>query len=617
MANTSQENDEIEKYRDLIMEKMRQGQRREQEDLTVYSRKDLGIKALQRIFQARDNGVTGEDIQKAICKVGESTEFQTSQKEARSQLFIREFLSRGFYGYLKLRKGLGFPKETFKVRRWYGAFLSSYINLVNPGGLVSLIDGQFPTDVPITLNKPNVGLEGTGLATNIQATNANQKIVSVMASNTQVAKIGLTGTGTPILGSVGINVDPTVSIYDVILRNLDISNVYDGIVNGTAYGTMIHRCRATKILNDMVRIIGANDTYLDNVISSPGGFNSVGAGVHITATGGVWISDSDFLDHKYGLLADPVTSAIVQWLWMVNVAFDFAITSSFASADGMRISNENGGFVAGLHFTGGWASGFKDGYGIYLKGVDKTLIEGSTLQNNGKDGIYLDASTLSGEMSNTRLLGNQIEKWNYSNLTDSDGIRVAANTKYFIIIGNMLVNPVHPGANILGIHIMPGNSDNYVVTDNISPATIVDEGTGTHKLIFNTTTPNSIPVDIMPFLDASINLGSVSDRFNNVFGVNGLLNTLSIAGSTIINASRSLSNLANVLCDLSPAADNSGNVGDASHRWALIRGVVITPGDLIFENGWRFSEKGSGIVLKRPDGSVAQKWTKHQPHCGR
>lgn len=60
-----------------------------------------------------------------------------------------------------------------------------------------------------------------------------------------------------------------------------------------------------------------------------------------------------------------------------------------------------------------------------------------------------------------------------------------------------------------------------------------------------------------------------------------------------------------------PATDNTGQLGNGTYRWQLIRGVTITSGDLRFENDWYFTEanrvgRGDGIALCRPDGSVAQ-----------
>jgi hypothetical protein len=59
-----------------------------------------------------------------------------------------------------------------------------------------------------------------------------------------------------------------------------------------------------------------------------------------------------------------------------------------------------------------------------------------------------------------------------------------------------------------------------------------------------------------------------------------------------------------------PEKDNQYVLGDSSHRWSLIRGVTITSGDLKFENDWVFTEDGDNLVLKRPDGTIAQRWTR-------
>ena len=47
-----------------------------------------------------------------------------------------------------------------------------------------------------------------------------------------------------------------------------------------------------------------------------------------------------------------------------------------------------------------------------------------------------------------------------------------------------------------------------------------------------------------------------------------------------------------------PAFDNSYNCGNDTYRWKLVRAKTVTSGDLVFENGYRFTEdKHSGILL--------------------
>lgn len=68
-------------------------------------------------------------------------------------------------------------------------------------------------------------------------------------------------------------------------------------------------------------------------------------------------------------------------------------------------------------------------------------------------------------------------------------------------------------------------------------------------------------------------------------------NTVLNAGQSIVfrtnSADRvSVSNVGHV----TPAADNAQTCGNASFRWSLVRGVTITPGDLLFDNGWVITE---------------------------
>lgn len=57
--------------------------------------------------------------------------------------------------------------------------------------------------------------------------------------------------------------------------------------------------------------------------------------------------------------------------------------------------------------------------------------------------------------------------------------------------------------------------------------------------------------------------------------------------------------------EVRPNADNKGSIGTASYRWALVRAVTVTTGDLVFENDWRITEHPDyGVVLKSPDGRL-------------
>jgi len=59
---------------------------------------------------------------------------------------------------------------------------------------------------------------------------------------------------------------------------------------------------------------------------------------------------------------------------------------------------------------------------------------------------------------------------------------------------------------------------------------------------------------------------------------------------------------------LMPETDNTENMGSPTLRFKSIHGVNIYSGDYCFQNGWKLTEKGDGIALVRPNGSIAKEW---------
>jgi hypothetical protein len=62
---------------------------------------------------------------------------------------------------------------------------------------------------------------------------------------------------------------------------------------------------------------------------------------------------------------------------------------------------------------------------------------------------------------------------------------------------------------------------------------------------------------------------------------------------------------------LLPGADAAGSIGNATNRWSLVRAVTITPGDLVFENGWKLTEdyERDGLRIVSPNGKEILSFT--------
>lgn len=139
------------------------------EDPSVFNSRDLGILRTEVVEQTRDQGIIGSDIQKAIDKT-------QGKPPSKARLFLARVLSNGFYSYLRLRKALGAPKDSFTITPSRGTRVADCMGLINPGGLVTVKEGDYtiPTRVDV---KTDVALRGVGNATSLKADTDGMTVV--------------------------------------------------------------------------------------------------------------------------------------------------------------------------------------------------------------------------------------------------------------------------------------------------------------------------------------------------------------------------------------------------------------------------------------------------------
>ena len=64
-----------------------------------------------------------------------------------------------------------------------------------------------------------------------------------------------------------------------------------------------------------------------------------------------------------------------------------------------------------------------------------------------------------------------------------------------------------------------------------------------------------------------------------------------------------------VQLDANVLSSGSVDIGSSTAKIANLWVTTLHQGDRVFANGWRLTEDGLDIVLKRPDGTVAQRWS--------
>lgn len=153
--------EKIEPIRNEIEETLKQAERtwalkRKIADSSIFNKRDVGLNHSLIIEQARDKGIVGFDIQKAIDKVS------SLKQPSKAKLYVAKIMSEGFYSYLKLRRLLGVPKDSFTIGQFKGGSrLPDCMGLVNPGGLVWVKEGDYNIAANLEL-KTGVALDGAG-----------------------------------------------------------------------------------------------------------------------------------------------------------------------------------------------------------------------------------------------------------------------------------------------------------------------------------------------------------------------------------------------------------------------------------------------------------------------
>lgn len=188
----------------------------------------MGIERLIEIQQARDKGIVGEDIQKAIDKL------ENKKPPSQAKLYVAKIMSEGFYSYLKLRRLLGVPKDSFTITPLRGQRFADCMGLINPGGHVWVKEGSYSVLAKVEI-KADVGVEGAGPA-------------AILTTSSAIVLIELDSRMFGALRNVKLNMN-SIATKGVHIKDSwysDIRHVY--ITGVPAFGFGVHVNLATNAL---------------------------------------------------------------------------------------------------------------------------------------------------------------------------------------------------------------------------------------------------------------------------------------------------------------------------------------------------------------------------------
>jgi hypothetical protein len=620
-----------ERLSDEIEDLIRQRQRRRVQDQSIFSNKDLGVASKVEVYPSRDHDAY--DIQRAINK--------TSARKTGVQQFLESALANGFYGYLKLRKLLGWPKESFTARSWLSSRLGDSINLINPGGVVWVADGDYNINQTLDMAKDNIALQ--------------------------------LSSGANLINKTG---DDAVKVgdYTRLTRWVDIEGFRSSMIKADSGTVGAHLLNAHLCGIDGIRV----EQHFDAGILFEGSWGSHMKGVEVFGTLTPRGSHAlKFINTQSGAYQNHQNNQInIKQCWLrgeTSAVLVEAPSGLYQPCDIWFEMNTIHSSPKGVHLRAGHAIAlehnyFEDiaGYYMHLEG-DLAQVCGTVIAENwghlgtqvgvraeNVDGLVVAWNTFMGDANSKLLqcpsdatvrriylLPNHLD----ASVTEFDGNLTSLNrwdsfmeTKRQIFMNNKELWWRDPAGNLNAYLALHGNSvftlrnnagDGQIeIGPGVSGGDIRFYDWGASKAIAYLSKDRfQVSVGFLPEIDVATDLGTALKRFRQVrcldlycsrvynvdFGGDlvsdaAMTRNIGSGSNRWLEAFLDKINTNRVDGDLLPVTNDTGNVGNPSLKWNLVRATTITPGDLVFENGWRMTEVKDGIALKRPDGSLAQVW---------
>jgi pectate lyase-like protein len=353
-----------------------------------------------------------------------------------------------------------FPGGTYKVTATLEAD-SDGVTLAGAGASVSVISLASATANGVNFGNGSAQRDHCGV-TNLTFTSS--------ATRTAGAAIDFDKVGNSIISNVWMD-----SQFDgIVLRNGG-TNIFvrDGVWNSFTTGGV------------GLDVQGGNDQYVSGIVMDNVAASQPLAGIRVGINAGnLVVRDCDFIHAGTGLLVNPASSATVQWMFVMNCAFDTC------SSHGIEIAPSSGGTVKGVTFTGCWTSSCAaDGFAVDGAGTtDGVRLVGHRAFTNGLGGASIAAGT-NIRISDSDFAGNSSPS-NGGTSGTNHGINVAAGVTEFSVTGCRL-GPTggQDNTQAYGLFIESGASDYYVVTGNDAHGNVTggisDGGSGAHKVVAN------------------------------------------------------------------------------------------------------------------------------------
>jgi len=437
---------DIEPFIDEMKRQVWQAQLKQRSWLKLeenYSKHELGLRAVMEVDTYNDKGGDEWQINKALEKVGNISDKVSGKKSRKAKEILEKIASSGFYGYLVLRKKIGIPFEHPILKPWYAKLLPGIPNLINPGGVVQLKEGEFNLSAPISIKVSNISLQGVGFATKlIPASDINSIEVGVDTSvRFLIFRDFYLDHYTNDANTNGIYLNAAAGGVEV--EDTVIQNIYCYYADQAIYGSYATRIYSLNNIIEYARYCGIHYHY-----------------IHYGVIIGNYMKDNSSKIWAAQVIADNV---------LVNV-------KGYPKILGCRW----GSIIANNHLYN--CTGYQAiQTHARLDATDTTLdlIANNLLFDCDCHGIYTHYAA---SQSKSIIIGNRIEEIGYH------GIWVDASN--CVIEGNVIINPSQYTTGYNGIHLSGSASNNFVINNFIYSDATQKPNYGICEETVDTATPN-------------------------------------------------------------------------------------------------------------------------------
>lgn len=326
------------------------------------------------------------------------------------------------------------------------AVVATLAAIPSTGGIVWFPAGTYKLTSGVTISKP-VTLLGAGPQTSfLLTTSTTLDVLTISANNVSVFGLGFKATG--ITRTAGAYIKAPAGNNGLIVSNFSMIGHWIGIESGQDAATRIEmgsiRSGAQGTGSAGIHITAGNDTYIREITMDAGATHQQDAGIWVSQTGSLNITDVDIIHSTCDLKIDGGYSIYVE-----NSFFDTAV-------HGICLSPASD--IQRSHFIGTWTCSHS-GSGVYITSgagnVGSIDFIGHTSCLNGGDGVQVAGAVtglnfiggvFSGNTGNGFTLLGTLSNWGIEN------VRVGPS-------GTM-------GANANGIVMQSGAGTQYRVIGN-------------------------------------------------------------------------------------------------------------------------------------------------------